>query len=142
MTAQTEIDALLAQTERLVTETHKQVGGADPAVATVPSPAAHPDRRDPAPSLDRVLNIEVPVIVVLAERPMRFRDVLSLTAGSILEFEKPADSDLVLMINNKCIGTGKAVKVGENFGLTIRGIESPETRIAAMAGSHDRRRQR
>jgi flagellar motor switch protein FliN/FliY len=142
MTAQTEIDALLAQTERLVTETHKQVGGAD---ATSPPSATRASRlhpgTPPAP-VERVLNIEVPIIVVLAERPMRFRDVLSLTAGSILEFEKPAEADLVLMINNKCIGTGKAVKVGENFGLTIRAIESPQTRIAAMAGGVEGRSQR
>jgi len=73
---------------------------------------------DPA-ELQRVLRIEVPVIVRLADRTMPIRDIVDLTPGSIIEFDKPADAPLDLMINNKCIGHGRAVKVGENFGLEL-----------------------
>lgn len=132
----TEIDALLAEAENLVDETQKQIGRADDAPATA---TAKPRKDSAKPAgkpgpLDRVLKLEVPVIVTLAQRSMRFRDVLRLTAGTILEFDQPASADLRLMINNKCIGTGKAVKVGENFGLSISSISSKRRRIEAMAG--------
>ena len=39
---------------------------------------------------------------------------------------------LNLMVNNKVIGLGQAVKVGENFGIKITRIESAQERISAM----------
>jgi len=57
----------------------------------------------------------LPVIVKLAERKMPLSNIVGLAAGAILEFDKPSDSPLDLMINNKSIGLGQAVKVGENF---------------------------
>lgn len=138
MTAPSEIDALLAETESLVDATQRQLGGADDA------PSQTEPQRPKAPAstgnaeLDRVLRLKVPVIVMLAQRTMALRDVLRLTTGSILEFDKPAGADFNLMINNKCIGTGKTVKIGENFGLSITSIASPQTRIAAMAGDTSR----
>ena len=63
---------------------------------------------------------------------MALADITSLTTGAIVEFEKPSDSELDLMINNKCIGHGQAVKVGENFGLRITQIGSLRDRITAL----------
>ena len=58
--------------------------------------------------------------------------VVGLAAGAIIEFDKAADSPLDLMINNKSIGLGQAVKVGENFGLRVTHIGSVRNRIEAM----------
>lgn len=90
----------------------------------------------PAGALDvnRILSIEVPIIVQLSECNMPLADILNLSTGSIIEFEKPADSELELRVNNKCIGVGQAVKVGENFGLRVVRIGTVRERIQAMAG--------
>ena len=72
--------------------------------------------------LRRILHLEVPVIVKLAERRLSLAEVLRLGAGAIIEFSKSSDEPLELMINNKSIGFGDAVKVGENFGLKISQI--------------------
>lgn len=84
--------------------------------------------------LERILRLEVPVIVQLAERRMPLREIMGLTTGAIIEFEKPSDADLELMINNKRIGHGQPVKVGENFGLRVSRIESVRDRIKALVG--------
>src|SRR5215208_5324403 len=79
----------------------------------------------PAPSpgdLKRILRLEVPVIVMLAERKLTLGEVMRLGAGAIVEFSKSSDEPLELLINNKAIGLGDAVKVGENFGLKINQI--------------------
>ena len=69
--------------------------------------------------LQRILRLEVPVVVKLAERKLTMGEVLRLGVGAIVEFSKSSDEPLELLINNKPIGVGEAVKVGENFGLKI-----------------------
>jgi flagellar motor switch protein FliN/FliY len=83
-------------------------------------------------NLDQALQIEVPIVVRLAERNMRVSEVLRLLPGSIIELPKPADSDLDLMVNNKVIGTGVAVKVGENFGIRLTFVGDLVARFEAM----------
>ncbi len=92
---------------------------------------------------DRILKLEVPVIVQLGEKEMTLSQVMRLSPGSIIELPKSADEKLELLVNNKIIGRGDAVKVGENFGIEIteRGTE-PSTEEAAdepdvMLGNDD-----
>lgn len=82
-----------------------------------------------------ILALEVPIIVVLGERQLRVSEVVSLTPGAILELPKAAEEELTLMVNNKPIGTGVAVKVGENFGIRITYIGDIHNRIIAMGDS-------
>ena len=72
-----------------------------------------------AGELSRILRIQVPVIVKLAERKLLLSEVMRLGTGAIIEFAKSSDEPLELLINNKPIGVGETVKVGENFGLRI-----------------------
>ena len=82
----------------------------------------------------RLLSIEVPIIVQLSERTMALSEILNLTTGSIIEFDKPADGDLELKVNNKIVGSGQAVKVGENFGLRVSRLGTLRERIQALGG--------
>jgi flagellar motor switch protein FliN/FliY len=68
------------------------------------------------------MRMTVPVIVKLAERKLTLAEVMRLGPGAIVEFSKSNDEPLELLINNKSIGLGDAVKVGENFGLKINQI--------------------
>ncbi|MCC6239272.1 MAG: FliM/FliN family flagellar motor switch protein [Phycisphaerales bacterium] len=89
----------------------------------------------PAPSakeLQRILRLQVPVIVKLAQRKLTLAEVMRLGVGAIIEFSKNNDEPLELMINNKTIGVGETVKVGENFGLRIVQIGDVKQVIGAM----------
>jgi flagellar motor switch protein FliN/FliY len=86
----------------------------------------------PNARVERVRKVEVPIIVQLGQRQMKLADVLSIIPGSILELPKSADEDLDLLVANKSIGSGEAVKIGENFGLRIRHIGDLRERIEAM----------
>ena len=83
----------------------------------------------------RILKLEVPVIVKLAERKLTLSEVLRLGSGAIIEFDRGSDQPLELMINNKTIGIGEAVKVGENFGLRIKQIGDVRSLIESMGSS-------
>jgi len=82
--------------------------------------------------LQRILRMQVPVIVKLAERRLPVSEVMRLGVGAIIEFIKSSEEPLELMINNKVIAIGEAVKVGENFGLRIRQVGDAKTLIAAL----------
>lgn len=86
-----------------------------------------------ATDIDTILKLHVPLLVMVGECRMPVDDVLSMGPGAILELERPADSDLILMVNNKQVGSGQAVKVGENFGVKITHIESARERINALS---------
>ncbi|MGN6724884.1 MAG: FliM/FliN family flagellar motor switch protein [Tepidisphaeraceae bacterium] len=84
------------------------------------------------PELSRILQLQVPVIVKLAERKFTLAEVLRIQVGAILEFAKASDESLELLINNKPIATGDAVKVGENFGLRLTQIGDVKQIIQSM----------
>ena len=71
-----------------------------------------------------ILELEVPLIVQIASRTMPIREVIELEHGSIIEFPRSADEELEILVNNKPVGQGTAVKVGENFGIRISAIGS------------------
>ncbi len=83
-------------------------------------------------TLEAILKLEVPIIVRLGERTMSISEVMALLPGSIIELRKSSESELDLMVNNKVIGCGGAMKVGENFGIRINYIGNLTDRIMAM----------
>ncbi len=132
---QSEVDALLAEAELLATE----VSGApapDPVPATttaVPGPPMPLPENLPV-ELRRILQLEVPVIVQLADRYMQMADVLALNVGSVIELDRKFDAELELVVSDRQIGLGHAVKVGENFGLRITRIGTIYNTIRALGG--------
>jgi len=95
-------------------------------------------RRPPDPreaDVLRILGLAVPVSVVLADRDLRVEAILEMKVGTIIEFDVPFDSDLALFAANRRIGTGQAVKVGENFGLRVAKIGTVTERINALGGA-------
>ncbi|MEM6332758.1 MAG: FliM/FliN family flagellar motor switch protein [Planctomycetota bacterium] len=84
--------------------------------------------------LRKILDLSVPVIVTIGQRRMSVDDVLALGPGAILELEKSNEEPLELRINNKIMGKGSAVKLGENFGIRIEQIDSKADRVEALGG--------
>ncbi|MBY0307108.1 MAG: FliM/FliN family flagellar motor switch protein [Phycisphaerales bacterium] len=82
--------------------------------------------------VEALKKLEVPVLVVLGRRQMPVKDVVSLVPGAIVELPKNAEDDLELQVNNKVIGLGRAVKVGENFGLRLTYVGDLQNRIEAF----------
>ncbi|MDI9403990.1 MAG: FliM/FliN family flagellar motor switch protein [Limnohabitans sp.] len=84
--------------------------------------------------LARILRLEVPLIVQIAERRMPLSEVTALTHGSIIELPKQIDEELDVLVNNSQIGSGRAVKVGENFGVRMTNVGAVTARVAALGG--------
>lgn len=80
----------------------------------------------------RIRQLEVPLIVQIAVRPMALSEVTALTHGSIIELPKQIDEELDVLVNNSRIGSGRAVKVGENFGVRMTQVGAVTDRVAAL----------
>lgn len=80
--------------------------------------------KDPRERLQQLLNMEIPVSVVLAQKMVNLKTVLDLATGAIIEFDKNHEEPLDLLVSGKPIATGEAVKLGENFGIRIREVGS------------------
>ena len=135
---QSEVDAMLAEAELLANEVSGEPT-AEPAAVAMQEPPPAPQSAKPLPKnlppeLRRILQIEVPVIVQLADRQMTMKEVLSFNVGSVIEFENRFDAELKLVVTNRQIGLGHAVKVGENFGLRVTRIGTIYDTIMALGG--------
>jgi flagellar motor switch protein FliN/FliY len=103
--------------------------GSQLAVLTAPSRQGTPQQE-----LARILKLQVPMIVKLAERKLSLSEVMRLGNGAIIEFIKRSDEPLELLVNNKAVAVGETVKVGENFGLRITQIGDLKSTIQSLAG--------
>jgi flagellar motor switch protein FliN/FliY len=124
---QSEIDALLQ--EAPAPDTPDELGR---SVANPKADRSVAARPHDGPELRRILKLRVPVIVQLARRLMPISEVRDLSMGTIIEFDKSVEDKLDLLINNRQVGRGNCVKVGENFGLRITQVCSRRKRIQSL----------
>lgn len=73
----------------------------------------------------RLAQIPVQASVRVCGKSLKVSEFLNWTSGTILSFDKPASARLALCLENQVIGTGRAVKVGNNFGLQLDVVVNP-----------------
>ena len=84
--------------------------------------------------VNAILALEIPLIVEIASRRMSLAEAVNLSHGAIIEFPKNSEGALRIMVNNKPVGAGVAVKVGENFGVRVSQVGDISERVGALAG--------
>lgn len=70
-------------------------------------------------TLDIVLDVKVKVTVQLGSCMLPMRDVLELTAGSVVQLTQHASDPVGLFVNDKLVAYGEVVVVEDNFGIKI-----------------------
>lgn len=99
---------------------------AEPAAQPAESAAPLESTASPAPRmadpLARLRRLPVTVSVLLSERRISVSQLLGITPGALLTFNKPCDDLLDLYVNNSLYARGEAVKINECFGLKINEI--------------------
>jgi flagellar motor switch protein FliN len=93
------------------------------------------DRTEPTgqpKNLDILMDVKLPVAIELGRTEMTIRDILGLSAGSVVELNKLAGEPVDLLVNSKTVAHGEVVVVDENFGLRVTSLISPEDRIKSL----------
>jgi flagellar motor switch protein FliN len=80
-------------------------------------------------NLDLVMDVELNVTLRFGQRQLTLREVLELTAGSVVELDRQIEEPVELLLDGKVIARGEAVVIDGNYG--IRVLEVPHPVIAA-----------
>jgi len=102
-----------------------------------PQPAAA-DRAEPAAavanssSIDRLLDVELPVSVSFGRAQLMLKDVIKLTTGSIVELNRALTEPVEVIVNNCVIARGEVVVVEGNYGIRIKQVISRQERLRTL----------
>ena len=103
---------------------------------TVPEPAEvdeGPRRRSSTPpTMDLILDVELPVSISFGKTELAMKDVLKLTTGSIVELNRGINDPVEVMVNHCLIARGEVVVVEGNYGVRIREIASRMERMRSI----------
>ncbi len=84
---------------------------------------------DAANNISLLLDVELPLTVSFGQTYMPIRDILRLSAGSVVELDCTADHPVSLVINNRVIARGSAVVIDGSYGVRIEEIISRQDRL-------------
>ncbi|MFA1820666.1 flagellar motor switch phosphatase FliY [Virgibacillus oceani] len=83
-------------------------------------------------NLDLLLDIPLKVTVELGRTKRTIKDILDLSAGSIIELDKLAGEPVDILVNQKLIARGEVVVIDENFGVRVTDIVSKSDRLKKL----------
>ncbi|QKY69042.1 flagellar motor switch phosphatase FliY [Lentibacillus sp. CBA3610] len=83
-------------------------------------------------NLDMLLDIPLKVSVELGRTKRSIKDILELSAGSIVELDKLAGEPVDILVNEKLVAKGEVVVIDENFGVRVTDIISQSDRLMTL----------
>jgi len=119
---------LLEGTDRLaslVIRLDPPAAAIDPGVAPhefQPLDMTHAGAMTGANPFELLSDVEMGVTAELGRKRMTVRDLLSLTAGSVIELDRAAGSPVDVLVNGTVIARGEVVVIDEEFGIRISEI--------------------
>jgi|GraSoiStandDraft_41_1057321.scaffolds.fasta_scaffold5695942_2 flagellar motor switch protein FliN len=96
---------------------------------TIPETTPEPGT---ARNFDLLLDIPLEVTVELGRTRLALRDLLALSAGSVVELAKLAGEPLDVLVNGKLVARGECVMVNDKFGVRLTDIVSRSERLARL----------
>jgi flagellar motor switch protein FliN len=79
-----------------------------------------------------LMDVELEVMLRFGRRQMLLRDVLELSAGSVLELDRQIQEPVELVLNHRVIAKGEVVVVDGNYGLRISEVSSAQKRATVL----------
>ncbi|MFO7610811.1 MAG: flagellar motor switch protein FliN [Candidatus Krumholzibacteriia bacterium] len=72
-----------------------------------------------AENLDLLLDVNLQVSVELGRARLKFRDVLNLAQGSVVELSRQSSEPVDIMVNGALLATGEVVVVDDHFAVRV-----------------------
>lgn len=103
---------------------------AAPAAGT--SAPGGPEASARSKTFELLMGVELPVSVSFGHVQLALKEVLKLTAGSIIELNRTVDEPVEVIVNNCVVARGEVVVVEGNYGVRIHQIMSREERLETL----------
>uniref|UniRef100_Q01PP4 Flagellar motor switch protein FliN n=1 Tax=Solibacter usitatus (strain Ellin6076) TaxID=234267 RepID=Q01PP4_SOLUE len=123
------------------------IGFSAPLISVICSPAAgQPEaapedaggephtvkRNDMPPTMELLLDVELPVSISFGKTEILMKDVLKLTTGSIVELNRGVNEPVEVLVNHCLIARGEVVVVEGNYGVRIQQIVNRQDRLRSI----------
>ena len=82
--------------------------------------------------LEFLYDVPLQVSVEVGRSKILLRDLLHMVAGQVIELDKMINDPLDLYVNSRLIARGKAVMVGDKFGIKLTDVVSTSDRIEKL----------
>ena len=100
------------------------LGGSEKIQPAAPAPVSSPTGRM-KPS-DMLMHVQVPVSVTFGATQIRMKDLLNLTAGSVVELDQALHDNVEVRVNDRVIARGEVVAVDGHYGVRVLELVSGE----------------
>lgn len=157
MLSQADLDALISAAGQTLEDAEPEpfdgVGEAEPEAAAdampgraglvdlpsfAPAPPAPPLSFETGSGMGRVRDIPLEVTVELGRTRLLIRDIMDLSAGSIIELDKIAGEPVDLFANGLLVARGEVIVIDDNFGVRVTEIITARDREASEKDTHAR----
>jgi flagellar motor switch protein FliN len=94
--------------------------------------------QESAQRIDRLVDLELPIAVILGRAKLQIRDVLKLTVGSLVELDRRVGEPVEIVVHNAVVARGEVVSLSGNYGVRIQEVISRSDRMALQATASSR----
>lgn len=99
-----------------------------PAAAAQPAPLRRTARQDAPRNIERLLEVELEVVVRFGATSMPLREILRMGIGTMLELDRAVEEPVELLINGRPLARGSVVVIDGYYGVRITEIGEPSQR--------------
>ena len=82
--------------------------------------------------LDIVLDVPVNVSMEVGRTRISIRELLQLSPGSVVKLQNSVGDPMDIFVNGRLVAKGEVVVLGEQFGIRIVEVASPEERVRSL----------
>lgn len=82
--------------------------------------------------LDVILDVPVVLAMEVGRARIAIRELLELNPGSVVKLGRAVGDPMDILVNGCLVAKGEVVVVGEQFGIRIADVVSPEERVKTL----------
>ena len=84
--------------------------------------------------LDLLMDVPVYLTVEVGRKRMTIKELLALTSGSVVSFDRSVTEPMDIMVNGTLVARGEVVSAEGQFGLRLVDVVSPKERLQQLGG--------
>ena len=82
--------------------------------------------------IDMLMDVSVSLTVEVGRKKMAIKELLGLTQGSVVSFDRIITEPMDIMVNGTLIARGEVVSAEGQFGLRLVDVVSPQERLKQL----------
>jgi flagellar motor switch protein FliN len=83
--------------------------------------------------LDVILDVPITLSMEVGRSKISIRELLGLNPGAVVKLQRAVGEPMDILVNGCLVARGEVVVVGEQFGIRIADVVSPEERLKTLA---------